>query len=125
METLTRLKGLVENPHYQVQRKRNLDDLSEDMIDVPIIDLINRFNKLPYCYTLQSCYGHFVYNDQKDSHNVEPLSVKAAIAKVVYRIAYIAFCLQNNLQRYEMNSLTGLMNCLKRQTNRKIGLIIF
>jgi hypothetical protein len=97
METFTELKELAENPHYQVQRQKSLCDLTDDMIDGPIIDLINRFNKLPYCFTLQSCYGHFVYNGQKDSHNLEPLPVKDTIAKVEYRIAYIAFCIENSL----------------------------
>ena len=69
METFAELKELAENPHYQVQRQKSLGDLANNMIDVPIIDLINEFNQLPYCFTLQSCYGHFIYNDQKDSHN--------------------------------------------------------
>lgn len=97
METFTELKELVDNPHYKVQRLKSLGDLVDDMIDVPIIDLINGFNKLPFCFTLQSCYGHFVYNGQKDTHNLEPLPVKGAIAKVEYRIAYIAFCIENSL----------------------------
>ena len=102
METFTELKELAENPHYQVQRQKSLGDLTDDMVDVPIIDLINRFNKLPYCFTLQSCYGHFVCNDQKDSHNFEPLPIKATIAKVEYRIAYIAFCIENSLLGIEL-----------------------
>jgi len=85
-----------------VQRQKSLGDLTDDMVDVPIIDLINRFNKLPYCFTLQSCYGHFVCNDQKDSHNFEPLPIKATIAKVEYRIAYIAFCIENSLLGIEL-----------------------
>jgi hypothetical protein len=97
LETFTKLKELVDNPHYKVQRQKSLGDLTDDMIDLPIINLINGFNKLPYCFTLQSCYGHFVYNGQKDSHNFEPLPVKDTIAKVEYRIAYIAFCLENSL----------------------------
>ncbi len=96
METFTELKELAENPHYQLQRQKGLCNLTDDMIDVPIIDLINGFNKLPYCFTLQSCYGHFVYNGQKDLHNLEPLPVKDTIAKVEYRIAYIAFCIKNS-----------------------------
>jgi len=102
LETFTELKELAENPHYQVQRQKSLGDLTDDMVDVPIIDLINRFNKLPYCFTLQSCYGHFVCNDQKDSHNFEPLPIKATIAKVEYRIAYIAFCIENSLLGIEL-----------------------
>jgi hypothetical protein len=97
LETFTELKELTENPHYQAQKRKILCDLSDDMIDLPIIDLINGFNTLPYCFTLQSCYGHFVYNGQKDSHNFEPLPAKGAIDKVEYRIAYIAFCIENNL----------------------------
>jgi hypothetical protein len=97
LETFTEPKELVENPHYQVQRQKSLCDLTDDMIDGPIIDLINGFNKFPYCFTLQSCYGHFVYNGQKDSHNLEPLPVKDTIANVEYRIAYIAFCIENSL----------------------------
>jgi len=41
-------------------------------------------------------YGHFVYNGQNDPHNLEPLPVKDTIAKVEYRIAYIAFCIENS-----------------------------
>jgi hypothetical protein len=97
LETFTELKDLSENPHYQAQKQKILCNLTDDMIDMPIIDLIKGFNKLPYCFTLQSCYGHFVYNSQKNTHNLEPLPVKGAIAKVEYRIAYIAFCIENSL----------------------------
>jgi tRNA(Phe) wybutosine-synthesizing methylase Tyw3 len=61
LETFTEPKELAENPHYQDQRRKSLAGLSDGMIDVPIIELINAFNKLPYCFTLQSCYGHFIY----------------------------------------------------------------
>ena len=94
METFTELKEFAENPLYQVQKQKVLSDLTDDIIDMPIIDLINGYNKLPYCFTLQSCYGHFVYNGQKDLHNLEPLPVKGAIGKIEYRIAYIAFCIE-------------------------------
>jgi hypothetical protein len=96
LETFTELKELTENPHYQAQKQKILCDLTDDMIEMPIIDLIKGFNTLPYCFTLQSCYGHFVYNGQKDSHNFDPLPVKDTIAKVEYRIAYIAFCIENS-----------------------------
>jgi hypothetical protein len=102
LETFTVLKELVENPNYQTQKQKILCALTDDMIDMPIIGLINGFNKLPYCFTLQSCYGHFVYNGQKDSHNLEPLPVTEIIAKVEYRIAYIAFCIENSLMGKEL-----------------------
>jgi len=102
LETFTELKELTENPHYHVQRQKSLGDFTDDMIDQPIIALIKGFNKLPYCFTLQCCYGHFVYNDQKDSHNFELLPVKDTIVKVEYRIAYIAFCIEKSLLGSEL-----------------------
>lgn len=110
METFTELKDLVENPHYQVQKQKVLYDLNDDMIDLPIVDLINGFNKLPFCFTLQSCYGHFVYSGQKDTHNLDPLPVKEIIAKVEYRIAYVALCIENSA------SGRGLFEALKEIT---------
>ena len=96
METFAKPKELVENSRYQDQRQKSLAGLSDGMIDVPIIELINAFNKLPYCFTLQSCYGHFIYNGQKDPHNLEPLPITDTIARVEYRIAYICFCIENS-----------------------------
>ena len=96
METYTELKELAANPHYQAQRQKSLCDLTDDMIDLPIVEIINGFNKLPYCFTLQSCYGHFVFNGQKDPHNLESLPVNDSVAKVEYRIAYTALCIENN-----------------------------
>jgi len=96
LKTFTEAKPLLENPHYRSQRKKSLASLSDGMIDKPIIELINAFNKLPYCFTLQSCYGHFVYSGQNDPQNLEPLPLTDTIGKVEYRIAYIAFCIENS-----------------------------
>jgi hypothetical protein len=97
LETFTEPKALVENPHYQDQKRKCLANLNDDMIDEPIIELINTFNTLPYCFTLQSCYGHFVYSGQNDPQNLEPLPVTDTIARVEYRIAYIAFCIEKSV----------------------------
>ncbi len=51
---------------------------------------------MPYCFILQSCYGHFVYNGQNDSYNLEPLPVADTAVKVEYRIAYITICIDNS-----------------------------
>ncbi len=96
METFTEPKEFVENPHYEDQRQKTLASLSDDMLDAPIINLINGFNQLPYCFTLQCCYGHFIHNRQKDPHNLDPLPISDAIDNVEYRIAYIAFCIENS-----------------------------
>lgn len=96
METFTELKDLVDNPHFRDQRQRNLRELKDAVIDEPIKELINGFNKLSYCFTLQSCYGHFIYDGQNDPHNLGPLPLKDSINQVVYRIAYMAFCIENS-----------------------------
>ncbi len=110
METYTELKNFVENLHYQMQRQKALGNLTDDMIDVPIIGLINGFNKLPYCFTLQSCYGHFVYGGQADIHNFDPLPATDTIAKVEYRIAYVALCIENSAAG------RGLFEALRKTT---------
>ena len=97
METFTEAKEFVENPYFQDQQQKSLAGLSDEIIDVPIIELINCFNKLPYCFTLQSCYGHFICNGQKNPQNLEPLPVTDTIARVEYRIAYIAFCIEKSV----------------------------
>ena len=96
METFTELKEFVNNPKYLVQRQQNLSTIADMVIDKPIIDTINSINKLPYCFTLQCCYGHFVRNNNKDIYNIEPLSTASVNGEVEYRIAYIALCIENN-----------------------------
>jgi hypothetical protein len=109
LETFTEPKALVENPHYQDQRQKSLASLHDGMIDKPIIELITAFNKLPYCFTLQCCYGHFIYSGQNDPHNLEPLPLTDTIARVEYRIAYIALCIENSdLGRMLFDALKGI-----------------
>jgi len=96
LETFTALRDLVDNPHYHEQRQEYLGKLNISTIDTPIVDIISGLTKLPYCFTLQSCYGHFLYNNQKDHTNTEPLPISDSISSVEYRIAYIALCIQNN-----------------------------
>lgn len=110
METYTELLEFAENPDYQLQRQKNLGKLTDDMIDFPIVDIINGLNGFPYCFTLQSCYGHFVHNGQKNPHNLELLPRNEGIDKVEYRIAYIAFCIENS------TSGIGFLEALKEIT---------
>ena len=95
METFTEPKELVNNLRYQEQKQECLTGLTDSMIDTPIIGLIKNINNLSYCFTLQCCYGHFVYNSQNDTHNLEPLPHTDKIDRVEYMIAYIAFCIEN------------------------------
>ena len=96
METFIEPRAFVENPDFKAQRKRSLVDLGHTVIDAPIRRTIEDFNSLPYCFTLQCCWGHFVHPGQRDPHNLDPLPVGNSVARVEYRIAYVAFCIENN-----------------------------
>lgn len=96
LETFTEPKELEKYSRYQEQRQKILSGLTDDMIDAPIIDLINGFNKLPYCFTVQCCYGHFIYSNQKDPYNFEPLPTTDTITNFDYKIAYICLCVENS-----------------------------
>jgi hypothetical protein len=98
METFHPVKALVPNPDFTDQRRRWLSGLEYRKIDPPLRPLIRRLNDRPDCFTLQCCYGHFVYGKQPDPHNLTPLPVKAIPAEVdiTYRIAYLALCIDNN-----------------------------
>jgi len=96
METYSGTKPLVDNPYYREQRQKALAGLTDGMIDRPIVDLVQGFNRLPFCFTLQACYGHFVFRGQEDRHNLAPLPPKAVEGDVEYRIAYIALCIENS-----------------------------
>ena len=96
METYTELKELGNNPNYQTQKQKTINAFSDDLLDKPIIEIIKGFNSLHGCFTLQSCYGHFIYAEHNDPHNFEPLPINRNIDKVEYRIAYIAFCIENS-----------------------------
>ena len=96
METYTEPKELTENPHYEEEKQKSQTALIDTEIDEPIIEIIRNFNQLPFCFTLQSCYGHFLHNGQGNPDNLDPLPVDKIMARVEFRIAYIAFCLENS-----------------------------
>lgn len=69
--------------------------LASDSIDAPIAGLVERCARIPHCYTIQSCYGHFVCEDGTDVHRLKPiLDDLVEDSYVHYRIAYMAFCLK-------------------------------
>jgi hypothetical protein len=94
VETFSPTKDFIENPHYKEQRKKSQESLDLFTIDSPIVDIVVGFSKLHYCFTLQSCYGHFLYPGQSNRHNVEPLPDLEAIRAVEFRIAYLALCIE-------------------------------
>jgi hypothetical protein len=96
LETFVQLKRFVDDPGFHGQRQRHLAELDLSVIDAPIVELVDHFAKLPYCFTLQSCYGHFLHSGQQDPCNIEPLPISDTITMVEYRIAYVALCIENS-----------------------------
>lgn len=96
METFAEEKPLVENPRFLEERSQALRGLKAAVIDAPIIDVIQSFAEIRCCYTLQSCWGHFVHDGQPDKHGVGPLGGYRDDTEVRYQIAYVALCVENS-----------------------------
>ncbi len=98
METFIAAKKVLKNPLFEQVRERTLTSLHANMIDVPIREIIDGLNHFSYCFTLQCCYGYFLYQGQDDPHNCLPLPDDTIFEKVEYRLAYIAFCIEDNVE---------------------------
>ena len=96
MQTFVEFRPMVVDPSYNDRRKKYLNELNIDELDAPIAGLIDDLRRVPFCFTIQSCFGHFLYSGQTDLNDVEPLPSTSTIQSVEYRIAYIAICLENN-----------------------------
>jgi hypothetical protein len=97
METFTPPRAIINNKHFKQNRKEALLTLNIKDIDEPLIDAVKQFNELSYCFTLQCCYGHFLYGLQQDPNNLCMLPNDDP-GPITYRIAYIAFCVEDNLE---------------------------
>jgi len=95
LETFTESRQFVENPRYSKDRHDTLAALDLRTIDEPIIDIIDGFAILPHCFTLQSCYGHFLWAPEQDTYSPDPIPTKNT-GCIRYRLAYIVFCIDNN-----------------------------
>ena len=95
METFTEFRPMVVDHRYRYRRRQCLNELNIDELDAPIAGLIDDLCEFPFCFTLQNCFGHFLYPDQEDPNNIEPLPSTGKIHSVEYRIAYIAICLED------------------------------
>ena len=93
METYTDPKPFEDYPGFQSDRQLALNILDITLIDNPLVGLIDDLNKLPYLFTLQCCYGHFLTTDDEE---VFDFDLSGSINTVEYRLAYIAFCIENS-----------------------------
>lgn len=96
METFTQPKPLTGNPHYSTQRHNCMASLDYSSLDAPIAEIVAGFNARAYCFTLQSCFGHFLCKGQTGEHNLSPLPTAKPFSAIEYRIAYIALCIENS-----------------------------
>jgi len=101
METFTTAREFVTNSKYFRDRDKNLNKLNLDIIDLPIREVVKCINDMPHCFTLQSCYGHFLYASGQDPHNLDRLPHKYD-GQVTYRIAYIALCIENSQEGHKL-----------------------
>jgi hypothetical protein len=95
VETFTEPRALVHHAGYAADRRAALDALDLSAVDAPVVDVVEAFRPLPYCFTLQCCYGHFLTMPGQDEHSLEPVPEGFAGA-VRYRIAYVAFCIEDS-----------------------------
>jgi len=86
---------MVENARYSQDRQAALAALDLGSIDGPIVDIVRCFASLPHCFTLQSCYGHFMCAHEQDLHTLDPVP-RGYAGLVRYRIAYLPVCVENN-----------------------------
>ncbi len=111
METFTGPKECIENPRYHSDRLEILGSLDLGCIDRPIVELVQGFTALPQCFTVQSCYGHFLHGPEQGRHNLERLSPGHG-GQIHYRIAYMAFCIDNSPRGWELRESLELIPSL-------------
>lgn len=104
MDTFTPLKDFVANPHFSEQREEALSQLDLGDIDPPIVDIVKSFQDLTNCFTLQCCYGHFLYPGQPDPHHIALLPEMGETDPVEYRIAYVTLCIEDSPSGRELFS---------------------
>jgi hypothetical protein len=95
MNTFTALKPFTINTGFSRQREVSHYNFSKVQIDPPVNNLLYMIKKLPYCYSIQSCCGHFVYGN-KDLINTDKLPELPPDERIEYRIAYLAFCIEDS-----------------------------
>jgi hypothetical protein len=101
METFAGPKPFVDNPEYEKNRSGTLETfrglIATGKIDPPVVELLKLFSRVPHCYTIQSCSGHFVHERQPDECTTARLAPYRGIVHTVhYRLAYIAFVLEKS-----------------------------
>ena len=94
MQTFCSERPLQPDPGFEAAKARALEGMDMAEIDAPIKDIITSLNKHPFCYTLQSCFGHFVSTEHPDDHNLSVVEESDSSDNPLYRISYLALCIR-------------------------------
>jgi len=102
VETFVEARPLVQDPSFEEHRRRALAELevalSSNAIDMAITDMIRRFSRIPYCFTIQSCHGHFENKENGAEVDLFSEAECGSLSSIHYRIAYLAMCVQNSAE---------------------------
>ncbi len=96
METFCAAKPMISDSEFEERRQAAITRIDLRQIDTPLRPLIERIATLPYCFSLQCCWGHFVHDTQPDRHWIGPLEDVREDAAITYRLAYLAVCLKRD-----------------------------
>jgi len=95
VETFTNAGKMINDSDYPRKRAEQISKIRHLKLDPQLYKLICEFNTIPYAFTLQCCWGHFLPQGQKNPVKMNELPESMEIETFVYRIAYIAFCIQH------------------------------
>ena len=101
MQTFTAWRPFVSDSSYMARRRDELAGLerllSSGAIDTPFMPLVKSIREIPYCYTLQSCFGHFVLSDGTERYRIKDMCDRLDEDTIIrFKIPYIAFCVENS-----------------------------
>ena len=97
METFIPIQPFAPNPDFSAQRDAALAGLERAEIDPPLAGIVRALNRMPHCFTLQCCCGHFVLPGQEDERRLATLPARfEGVEQVEWRIAYVALCLEHS-----------------------------
>ena len=96
MDTYCPAKPLTVDPGYGARRQKALAGLDLNALDPPMVSLVDSFNRLPHCYTLQCCHGHLMIPNQGPPADWKRLPVENPPAKALYQLAYMALVVRND-----------------------------
>ena len=91
MQTYTKARPIEDDPDFEARRDAARAALDLPDVDEPMVPLVEELNRLPHCFTLQCCFGHFVADGETDPRTLAPPPPMGK-KSMEYNLAYVAFC---------------------------------